>query len=62
MRKNIIIAILVLVIIVLLVFKGFMIKETKEDMLNLAEGLFDNIDQNYYIITDNVKKKMGIIL
>ena len=59
MRKNIIIAILVLVIIVLLVFKGFMIKETKEDMLNLAEGLFDNIDQNYDIITDNVKKEDG---
>ena len=59
MRKNIIIAILVLVIIVLLVFKGFMIKETKEDMLNLAEGLFDNIDQNYDIITDNVKNEDG---
>lgn len=59
MKKNIIIAILILVIIVLLVFKGFMIKETKEDMLNLAEGLFDNIDQNYDIIIDNVKKEDG---
>ena len=59
MKKNIIIVILVLIIIVLLVFKGFMIKETKEDMLNLAEGLFDNIDQNYDIIIDNVKKEDG---
>ena len=59
MKKNIIIAILVLVIIVLLVFKGFMIKETKEDMLAIAKDSFSNIDTDYERIRENIKKEDG---
>lgn len=59
MKKNIIIAILVLVIIVLLIFKGFMIKETKEDMLAIAKDSFSNIDTDYERIRENIKKEDG---
>lgn len=59
MKKNIIIAILVLVIIVLLIFKGFMIKETKEDMLAIAKDSFSDIDTDYERIRENIKKEDG---
>ena len=59
MKKNIIIAILVLVIIVLLIFKGFMIKETKEDMLAIAKDSFSDIDTDYERIKENIKKEDG---
>lgn len=59
MKKNIIIAILVLVIIVLLIFKGFMIKETKEDMLAIAKDSFNDIDTDYERIRENIKKEDG---
>ena len=59
MKKNIIIAILVLVIIVLLIFKGFMIKETKEDMLAIAKDSFSDIDTDYKRIRENIKKEDG---
>ena len=59
MKKNIIIAILVLVIIVLLIFKGFMIKETKEDMLAIAKYSFSDIDTDYERIRENIKKEDG---
>ena len=59
MKKNIIIAILVLVIIVLLIFKGFMIKETKEDMLAIAKDSFSDIDTDYERIRKNIKKEDG---
>lgn len=59
MKKNIIIAILVLAIIVLLIFKDFMIKETKEDMLAIAKDSFSDIDTDYKRIRENIKKEDG---